>query len=72
MRTKKLLSLLRKALKDHFDRIVETAYQPTCENMVADFARVIAERLPEGVSLVSIKLHETATSFAEWFASDNR
>lgn len=62
---------LRKALNDHFERIVETPYQPTCENMVADFARVIAGRLPAGVRLVSIKLHETATSFAEWYASDN-
>ena len=62
---------LRTTLKAHFDRIVETPYQPTCENMVADFARVIAERLPAGVTLVSIKLHETATSFAEWYASDN-
>ena len=71
MRASERSTLLRKALKDHFDRIVETAYQPTCENMVADFARVIAECLPEGVSLVSIKLHETATSFAEWYAVDN-
>ena len=48
------------------------AYQPTCENMVADFARVIAGRLPERVELYSVRLHETATSFAEWFAEDNR
>ena len=46
-------------------------YQPTCENMLADFARRIAARLPEGVALHSLKLHETATSFAEWFAGDN-
>lgn len=71
MRASDRSTVLREALKTHFDRIVETAYQPTCENMVADFARVIGERLPQGVSLVSIKLHETATSFAEWYASDN-
>lgn len=62
---------LMKTLKAHFNHIVETPYQPTCENMVADFARAIAPRLPEGVDLVSIKLHETATSFAEWYAADN-
>ena len=28
-------------------------------------------RLPEGVTLHSVRLHETATSFAEWFAGDN-
>ncbi len=46
-------------------------YQPTCENMLADFAGRIAARLPEGVALHSLRLHETATSFAEWFAEDN-
>ena len=60
------------ALRRSFANVVTTPYQPTCENMVADFARVIAERLPERVELYSIRLHETATSFAEWFAEDNR
>lgn len=46
-------------------------YQPTCENMLGDFAARIAARLPEGVALHSLRLHETATSFAEWFAEDN-
>lgn len=71
MRSSARSAELRQVLKASFERIVETPYQPTCENMVADFARVIAARLPEGVTLVSIKLHETATSFAEWYASDN-
>lgn len=39
--------------------------------MVEDFARAIAAELPAGVELFSVKLHETATSFAEWYASDN-
>ena len=39
--------------------------------MVEDFARVIAAELPAGVELFSVKLHETATSFAEWYATDN-
>lgn len=53
------------------ERIVLVDYQPTCENMVDDFARRISLRLPQGVDLLSIKLNETATSYAEWFASDN-
>ncbi len=52
-------------------RIVNVNYQTTCENMVQDFAKRIKGRLPNGVSLHSIKLNETATSFAEWYASDN-
>lgn len=53
------------------ERIVCVKYQPTCENMVVDFAERISRRLPEGVDLLSVKLNETATSYAEWFASDN-
>jgi len=54
-----------------FDRIHLLDYQPTCENMVIDFANRIKKELPEGVNLFSIKLYETATSFAEWYAMDN-
>lgn len=63
---------LRRMLAGRFQNIVAVDYQPTCENMLADFARRISARLPEGVWLHSLRLHETATSFAEWFAEDNR
>ena len=59
------------ALNGIAGRIVQTDYQPTCENMVCDFARRIASRLPEGLSLLRVKLNETATSYAEWRAEDN-
>lgn len=62
---------LRRVLVERFGNILTVDYQSTCENMLADFARRIAARLPEGVALHSLKLHETATSFAEWFAGDN-
>ncbi len=55
-----------------YTNIILTDYQPTCENMLADFAARISAQLPQSVSLHSLKLHETATSFAEWFAEDNR
>jgi 6-pyruvoyltetrahydropterin/6-carboxytetrahydropterin synthase len=54
-----------------FGNTVLVSYQPTCENLVADFAERIALHLPSGVKLHSLKLYETATSFAEWYASDN-
>lgn len=57
--------------KPMFDRIHLLDYQPTCENMVIDFANRIKKELPKGVDLHSIKLYETATSYAEWHASDN-
>ena len=54
-----------------FSKVVLTDYQPTCENMLADFAERLLGALPEDVELHSLRLHETATSYAEWFASDN-
>jgi len=63
---------LRKMLAQQFRNIVEVDYRPTCENMLADFADRIRTRLPQGVELHALRLHETATSFAEWFAEDNR
>lgn len=54
-----------------FERYYLLPYQPTCENMVADFAKRIQKNLPKEIQLFSLKMHETATSYAEWYASDN-
>jgi 6-pyruvoyltetrahydropterin/6-carboxytetrahydropterin synthase len=39
--------------------------------MVIDFAQRIIGRLPADIKLFSLKLQETDSSFAEWYASDN-
>lgn len=52
-------------------RVIVTDYQPTCENMLIDFVQKIKPRLPSNIQLFSLKLYETATSFAEWYAEDN-
>jgi 6-pyruvoyltetrahydropterin/6-carboxytetrahydropterin synthase len=57
--------------KKLFGNTVLVNYQPTCENLVTDFAKRIGPFLPSAVKLYSLKLYETATSYAEWFASDN-
>jgi 6-pyruvoyltetrahydropterin/6-carboxytetrahydropterin synthase len=57
--------------KKHFGNVIVSPYQPTCENLVADIAAIIGTKIPDGISLHSVKLYETATSFAEWHASDN-
>ena len=62
---------LLKLLTAQFDNLIEVDYQPTCENMLDDFSRRIIGRLPEGVTLHSLRLHETASSYAEWYAEDN-
>jgi len=51
--------------------VILVSYQPTSENMIADFAEKINKKLPKHISLFSLKLQETDTSFAEWYASDN-
>ncbi len=53
------------------NKVVPVNYQPTCENLLIDFAERLMNKLPEDVKLFSLKLHETGSSFAEWFASDN-
>ena len=62
---------LAKELKQRGHDVILVDYQPTSENMVIDFARKIKARLPRTIELHSLKLQETDTSFAEWYASDN-
>jgi 6-pyruvoyltetrahydropterin/6-carboxytetrahydropterin synthase len=54
-----------------FEKFYIVDYQPTCENLVIDMADRIRNSLPSHVSLFSLRLIETATSYAEWFATDN-
>jgi 6-pyruvoyltetrahydropterin/6-carboxytetrahydropterin synthase len=70
--SKNLDSEKTERFKEMFGNTVVVDYQPTCENLVADFAGRIIPHLPAGVKLFSLKLYETATSFAEWYASDNK
>jgi 6-pyruvoyltetrahydropterin/6-carboxytetrahydropterin synthase len=58
-------------LKSRGHHVILVDYQPTSENMVTDFAQKIKSRLPKDILLHSLKLQETETSFAEWYASDN-
>ena len=58
-------------LKSKGHNVLLVDYQPTTEMMVIDFAEKIKKRLPNNIKLHALKLQETATSFAEWFANDN-
>ncbi|WP_395060510.1 6-pyruvoyl trahydropterin synthase family protein [Flavobacterium sp.] len=62
---------LAQELKSRGHEVILVDYQPTSENMVIDFAAKIKHRLPESIKLHSLRLQETETSFAEWFAKDN-
>ena len=63
---------LANELKSRGHHVILVNYQPTSENMVTDFADRIINRLPPEVKLHSLRLQETDTSFAEWYASDNK
>lgn len=62
---------LANELKSRGHNVILANYQPTSEMMVIDFAEKIKRRLPTNISLHSLKLQETESSFAEWFAIDN-
>nr|WP_321246154.1 6-carboxytetrahydropterin synthase [uncultured Psychroserpens sp.] len=62
---------LAKELQQRDHNVLLVDYQPTSEMMVIDFAEKIQKRLPNNIKLHSLKLQETATSYAQWFASDN-
>ena len=62
---------LAKELKDRGHNVLLVDYQPTSEMMVIDFSLKIKKRLLDNIKLHSLKLQETNSSFAEWFASDN-
>ena len=54
--------------RQHYNKIIVVDYQPTSELMIWDFAQRIQSQLPARVQLYSLRLYETATSFAEWIA----
>lgn len=62
---------LARELETRGHKIILADYQPTSENMVIDFAERISSKLPETIKLHSLKLRETQTAYAEWYASDN-
>ncbi|MFN2261630.1 MAG: 6-carboxytetrahydropterin synthase QueD [Psychroflexus sp.] len=62
---------LAETLKRSGHNVVLVNYQPTSENMVIDFADKIKNKLSKDLKLHSLKLRETETAFAEWFANDN-
>ena len=62
---------LARELEKRGHNVILVDYQPTSENMVLDFVQKIKKKLPDTIELHSLKLQETETSYAEWYASDN-
>jgi 6-pyruvoyltetrahydropterin/6-carboxytetrahydropterin synthase len=55
-------------MKLPFENVKKVSFQPTSENLIIHFAGIISQLLPETITLYSLKLSETDTSFVEWFA----
>ena len=60
-----------KGIEQKNERVRYVPYQPTCENMLIEIVSIVKQQLPSGIELSSVCLRETATSYAEWHASDN-
>ena len=63
---------LAEEIAQEYENVVIVDFQPSTENLICLFAETIRKSLPQGVELHSLKLHETAGSYVEWFASDNQ
>jgi 6-pyruvoyltetrahydropterin/6-carboxytetrahydropterin synthase len=59
-------------ISDHYSNVTITPFQPTCENLVLHFVQILKPNIPEEISLHSVRLYETPTSYAEWVAEDNQ
>lgn len=57
--------------KEPLQRALYMDFQPTCENLISYISSELRPYFSSEVSLHSLRLEETATSFAEWFAMDN-
>ena len=52
-------------------KILSTSYQPTCENLIIEFAKRIKVNLNKDIKLYALKLKETSSSYVEWYSTDN-
>ena len=59
------------SVKKMYEKVFVFDFQPTCENLIIHIADIITPKLPRSLTLFSLKLYETASSYAEWYASDN-
>jgi 6-pyruvoyltetrahydropterin/6-carboxytetrahydropterin synthase len=60
-----------KQMDQMFGKLKMVDFQPTVENLLIYFANLLKNHLTPSVELHSLKLQETGTAYAEWFAGDN-
>ena len=59
-------------LNEMYEKVHVFDFQPTCENLVLYIAEKVEPLLSSDIGLFSVRLYETATSYAEWYATDNQ
>ncbi len=64
-------ALINEGSMELYGKLITVDYQPTSENLLIYFAEILKKKLPATVTLYSLLLRETVTSFAEWYACDN-
>ena len=60
-----------KTIDQMFGKLKIVEFQPTVENLLIYFSEIIVNNLPGSLKLHALKLQETGTAYAEWFADDN-
>ena len=61
---------LAAALQEAYQNVISLPFQPTCEQLCLHFADLLKQAFPPAFRLFSIRLYETPTSYAEWYACD--
>ncbi|MBS1615893.1 MAG: 6-carboxytetrahydropterin synthase [Bacteroidetes bacterium] len=55
-----------------FEKVILVPFQPTCENLLLYFVEKLQVHFHKEPKLISVRLEETPTSFAEWRAEDHQ
>lgn len=58
-------------LNKHYEKVLLMPFQPTCENLLLHYVRLMKDALPEHMQLHSLRLSESANSFSEWCEADS-
>ena len=59
-------------LHNQFNKIILVPFQPSCENMLIEIKNTLIHFFNVRHQLISLRLDETPTSYAEWHLSDNQ
>ena len=59
-------------LHQQFNKISLVPFQPSCENMLIEIKNILIHFFNVRHQLISLRLDETPTSYAEWHLNDNQ